>query len=55
MKTLEAIQVFGSARKLAAALGISTQAVHQWGEDVPELRRFQIEEKINGRSVSSLG
>lgn len=43
MKTKEAILHFGSARALAEALGISTQAVHGWGDDVPELRGYQIQ------------
>ncbi len=38
----EAIDAFGSAQALANALGITVQAVSQWGEDVPELRVFQI-------------
>lgn len=31
-----------SPRKLAEALGITEQAIHQWGDTVPELRRYQI-------------
>jgi transcriptional repressor of cell division inhibition gene dicB len=42
MKTLEAIELFGSRRELAEELGISRAAVSQWGEDVPELREYQI-------------
>jgi len=38
----EAIKAFGGTRKLAEALGISEQAIHQWGEMVPELRVYQI-------------
>jgi hypothetical protein len=43
MKTQEAINEFGGVRKLADALGIWPQAIYKWGEDVPELRRYQIE------------
>lgn len=42
MKTKEAVEIFGSFRALADALGISTQAVYLWGENVPELRTYQI-------------
>lgn len=42
MKTEEAIQLFGSVRALAEAIGVSEQAIYQWGENVPELRAYQI-------------
>jgi len=42
MTTEEAKALFGGARKLAEALGITEQAVSQWGENVPELRVYQI-------------
>ncbi len=39
----EALRLFdGSARKLADALGITEQAVHQWGDVIPMLRAYQI-------------
>ena len=44
MKTQQAIDTFGSIAKLARALGISTAAIYQWGEDVPPLRAYQIRE-----------
>lgn len=43
MTTKEALALFGdSYRKLAEALGITEQAVRQWGNNVPELRVYQI-------------
>jgi len=42
MTKQEAIERFGSVRKLADALGITEQAVHQWGNNVPELRVYHI-------------
>jgi len=46
MTTKEAIDAFGGVRELAAALGVTTQAVYKWGGIVPELRRYQIEEAL---------
>ena len=43
MKTADAIAAFGGIYNLAVALGIYPQAIYQWGEYVPELRRHQIE------------
>lgn len=43
MTKQEALDMFdGSARKMAEALGVSVQAIHQWGDVVPELRVYQI-------------
>jgi DNA-binding transcriptional regulator YdaS (Cro superfamily) len=38
----QAILAFGTARALAEAIGVTEQAVSQWGETVPELRVYQI-------------
>ena len=52
MKTAEAIAKFNeSTRELAEALGISTAAVYQWGDSVPELRAYQIREIIARRAA----
>lgn len=56
-----AIDYFGSAAKLAKALGVSRSAVSQWDDTIPLLRAYQIEKITNGRlfvgpaSVSSSG
>lgn len=51
MTKQEAIELFGgNVRALAEALGITEQAVHQWGERVPELRVYQIKEKMAGEA-----
>ena len=43
MTKQEAIDLYGgSVRALAEALGITEQAVSQWGDSVPELRVYQI-------------
>ena len=44
MKTQKAVALFGSANRLAKMLGITRQAISQWGEDVPLLRQYQIDE-----------
>jgi len=43
MRTSEAIEYFGTRRKLAELLGISTQATYDWGDEIPELRAYQIQ------------
>lgn len=48
MKKADAVAHFGTHEKLANALGISRASVSQWGEDVPELRAFQLERITNG-------
>lgn len=48
MKRQTAIDYFGSIPKLARALKITYEAVRQWGEDVPELRQYQLEKITNG-------
>lgn len=44
MKTTHAIKWAGTGMELARRLGIEPQAIYQWGEDVPELRQYQIKE-----------
>lgn len=44
MTTLEAVQYFGSKRKLAEALKLSTQAIQAWGDTVPPLREYQLKD-----------
>lgn len=51
MKTTDAIAQFGSVRALAAALGISVQAVYGWGDDVPKLRCYEISEILARRAL----
>lgn len=53
MKTKDAIAQFETAQALAAALKITPSAVSQWGEDVPELRAYQIREIIAKREADA--
>lgn len=48
MKKAEVIAHFGGVTETAKALGIKSQAVSQWPDDVPELRKYQIEKITNG-------
>ena len=57
MKTADAIKAFGTAAALADALGITRQAITNWGDDVPEVRRYHIEAvaKERGLELASQG
>lgn len=48
MTTTDAIKHFGSAAKIAAALGLSKAAVSKWGKRPPRLRQFEIEAMTAG-------
>jgi len=49
MRTSEAIAEFGSVAKLAAALGISVQAIYKWDGVVPALRAYQVRDLLAAR------
>lgn len=49
MKTKDVIDYFGGASKAASALGISTQAIYQWGDDVPGPRQAHVELATKGK------
>ena len=42
MKTSEGVKFFGNKLAMAKALGLSRAAISQWGDNIPELRAFQI-------------
>ena len=48
MKKKTVIEHFGGVLATAKALGITSQSVSQWSEEIPELRAFQIERLTNG-------
>jgi hypothetical protein len=50
VKTSHAIKLFGSKRDLQDALGITRQAVSNWGDTVPPLREYQIKEIVAMRA-----
>lgn len=48
MRKKDAIRHFGSSAALARALGISRQSIHDWDDEVPEGRQWQLEVVTNG-------
>ncbi|WP_182027531.1 Cro/CI family transcriptional regulator, partial [Vibrio rotiferianus] len=42
----------GSKAEICRLLQVSASAVTQWGEDVPELRQYQLEVLTNGKLKS---
>lgn len=49
MKTQEAIEHFGSIRKLADALDIWPHTIYRWGEYPPKAKQYEIEVKSKGK------
>lgn len=49
MKTAAVVEHFGGVRQAAEALGISTQAIYSWGEDVPAMRQPHIQILTKGK------
>jgi hypothetical protein len=49
MKTQEAIEFFGSKKKLADAVGIWPQVIYTWGEYPPIARQYELEVKTGGK------
>ena len=45
----DAIKHFGTVKDLASALGISHQAVYDWGDEIPEGRQWQIQALSKGK------
>lgn len=44
MKTADVVKKYGSKAAVARALGITQNAVVQWGEEVPAFRQYQLKE-----------
>lgn len=51
MKTVDAVEYFGTKAAVARALGISSAAVAQWGEIVPLTSALLLERISNGALV----
>lgn len=52
MKKEIVIKFFGGVEKTAEKLGINKSAVSQWGEEIPQLRAYEIE-RITGGALSA--
>lgn len=48
MKKVDVITYFGTQEKVAQALGIRQGCVSRWGETIPHLRAYQIEDLTKG-------
>lgn len=56
MNTKEVLEKLDcTVKDLAAALGITREAVYQWGQKVPPLRAYQIKELIALRKEAADG
>lgn len=53
MKTIDAISKAGGIHKLAELLGISVQAIYQWGEEVPKLRQYELREIFSEQKAAA--
>jgi hypothetical protein len=49
MRTSDVLQHFGDSHEAAKAIGITRQAVEQWGEAVPEGTAYKIQVLTGGR------
>ena len=47
MKKDYVINLFGNQEKTAMALGLNQASISKWGEDIPELRAYQVERLLN--------
>jgi DNA-binding transcriptional regulator YdaS (Cro superfamily) len=53
MTKKQAVKHFGSVSALARAIGVTYEAVRQWGDSIPELRQYQIESVTSGQLKAS--
>lgn len=49
MKAQDVFDYFGSIRAAAEALGMTTQALYAWGDEVPRTRQSHVEAATKGR------
>lgn len=52
MNISEVLCVYGTKKAIADALGIHKSAVTKWGNQVPLLRQFQLQQATAGRLVA---
>lgn len=51
MRTEDAVEIFGTQKALAAAIGISPSAVYQWGDIIPISRRKSVRLAMQARAT----
>lgn len=49
MKAQDVFEHFGGIRAAAEALGMTTQALYAWGEEVPRTRQAHVEAATKGK------
>jgi hypothetical protein len=49
MTTKEAIDYFGSIKKLADTIGIWPHVIYRWGDYPPSARQYELEVKTDGK------
>lgn len=49
MKTIDSITYYGTTAALAAVLGVTSGAISQWGEFVPEWVAARLEKETKGK------
>lgn len=49
MKAQDVFDHFGGIRPAAEALGMTTQALYQWGDEVPKTRQAHVELVTKGK------
>lgn len=54
MKTNDVLIYFGSKAEIGRVLGVSKSAISQWGNEVPPLRAYQIEQITKGKLSANL-
>lgn len=54
MDKAKAIEAFGTIRHLAAAAGVTYEAVRQWPSIIPEPRASQVREAIRAKAAHLL-
>ena len=52
MTTQEAIDHYGSVKRLAAALDVFPQAIMGWGEEPPMGRQYELQIKTNNKLMA---
>jgi len=55
MNTSDAVKRYGSKAELARVLGITPQAISQWGDELPELQALKLEKMEAAQAAVDAG